>query len=267
MILIFVAVFFSVFSRYQNIIFLWILVMWNVVEWDVVTCTMITVTQKLKMVMMTLREDTEDRSMITTEPSSPSECPRLWIICSMSQDMIQSSGKCQLIEMSSLFLCHCSGLISRVIPPLLMWTFMFAAWVRWTRPRVSSLLISTSDSTGLTTDSGSTDPKEWRGWRSWCWTGSFSPGSGDLTRTSSMARSRIFTRWRCQTDSSGDTGCSRVVSHVFLRISPEGRVSYSQRLTVSARCKMNLRKFPHDSQSCPLKVSSFGHSGEELVYR
>ena len=96
MILIFVAVFFSVFSRYQNIIFLWILVMWNVVEWDVVTCTMITVTQKLKMVMMTLREDTEDRSMITTEPSSPSECPRLWIICSMSQDMIQSSGKCQL---------------------------------------------------------------------------------------------------------------------------------------------------------------------------
>lgn len=45
------------------------------------------------------------------------------------------------------------------------------------------------------------------------------------------------------------------VPNRFIRISPLGRVSYSQRLTVTARCKMNLRKFPHDSQSCPLKVS------------
>ena len=34
----------------------------------------------------------------------------------------------------------------------------------------------------------------------------------------------------------------------FHRIAPNGRVSYSQRLTVTARCRMNLRKFPHDSQ-------------------
>ena len=26
-------------------------------------------------------------------------------------------------------------------------------------------------------------------------------------------------------------------------------------------------QFPHDSQSCPLRVASFGHSGEEMVYR
>ena len=30
---------------------------------------------------------------------------------------------------------------------------------------------------------------------------------------------------------------------------------------------MNLRKFPHDSQSCPLKVASFGHSLTDVVYR
>ena len=44
-------------------------------------------------------------------------------------------------------------------------------------------------------------------------------------------------------------------------------MSYSQRLTVTAKCKMNLRKFPHDSQSCPLKVASFGHSLTDVVYR
>ena len=58
-----------------------------------------------------------------------------------------------------------------------------------------------------------------------------------------------------------------LIKHVSNRITPNGRVSYSQRLTVTARCKMNLEKFPHDSQSCPLKVTSFGHSSQEVVYK
>ena len=57
------------------------------------------------------------------------------------------------------------------------------------------------------------------------------------------------------------------VRTMIRRVAPNGRVSYSQRLTVTAKCKMNLRKFPHDSQSCPLKVASFGHSLSDLVYR
>ena len=46
----------------------------------------------------------------------------------------------------------------------------------------------------------------------------------------------------------------------FLRISPDGRVSYSQRLTIHARCRMHLLKFPLDSQICPLWISSYGYA-------
>ena len=53
-----------------------------------------------------------------------------------------------------------------------------------------------------------------------------------------------------------------------------GRVSYSQRLTVTARCRMDLSKFPHDSQVgraphqaqvCPLQISSFGHDTSQVA--
>ena len=57
------------------------------------------------------------------------------------------------------------------------------------------------------------------------------------------------------------------VPNRFIRVAPNGKVSYSQRLTITARCRMNLRKFPHDSQSCPLSIGSFGHSETELIYK
>ncbi|XP_040583596.2 gamma-aminobutyric acid receptor alpha-like [Lepeophtheirus salmonis] len=56
------------------------------------------------------------------------------------------------------------------------------------------------------------------------------------------------------------------VPNRFIRISPDGRISYSQRLTVKARCEMDLRKFPLDSQHCPLEIGSFGHGVDEILY-
>ena len=56
------------------------------------------------------------------------------------------------------------------------------------------------------------------------------------------------------------------VPNRFIRISPDGRVTFSQRLTVSAKCKMQLRKFPLDSQVCPLEIGSFGHPSTDLQY-
>lgn len=56
------------------------------------------------------------------------------------------------------------------------------------------------------------------------------------------------------------------VPNRFIRISPEGRISYSQRLTIKARCEMDLRKFPLDKQNCPLDIGSFGHDAEDIRY-
>ena len=40
-----------------------------------------------------------------------------------------------------------------------------------------------------------------------------------------------------------------------------------QRLTLWARCPMHLRKYPFDSQSCPLELGSFGYTSSDVVYR
>ena len=53
----------------------------------------------------------------------------------------------------------------------------------------------------------------------------------------------------------------------FIRIAPDGRISFSQRLTISAKCKMNLQKFPLDSQVCPLQIGSFGHPSTDIIYK
>ena len=56
------------------------------------------------------------------------------------------------------------------------------------------------------------------------------------------------------------------VPNKFLRIAPDGRVSYSQRLTIHARCRMHLLKFPLDSQICPLWIGSYGYASRDLQY-
>nr|QQH14658.1 putative cys-loop ligand-gated anion channel subunit [Periplaneta americana] len=46
------------------------------------------------------------------------------------------------------------------------------------------------------------------------------------------------------------------VPNKFLRLRNDGFLTYSMRLTVKASCPMHLRKFPLDSQSCPLLIGS-----------
>ena len=57
------------------------------------------------------------------------------------------------------------------------------------------------------------------------------------------------------------------VPNRFIRIAPTGKISYSQRLTVTARCQMNLRKFPLDTQACPLEIGSFGFDDDDITFR
>ena len=52
-----------------------------------------------------------------------------------------------------------------------------------------------------------------------------------------------------------------------MRIYPDGKISYSQRLTIWASCTMDLRKFPLDSHICRLEIGSFGFTAQDVVYR
>uniref|UniRef100_A0A183V8T3 Neur_chan_LBD domain-containing protein n=1 Tax=Toxocara canis TaxID=6265 RepID=A0A183V8T3_TOXCA len=52
----------------------------------------------------------------------------------------------------------------------------------------------------------------------------------------------------------------------FLRIDPDGTVSTSQRLTVTATCPMKLQLFPMDSQKCKLEIESYAYSVLDVIY-
>ena len=39
-----------------------------------------------------------------------------------------------------------------------------------------------------------------------------------------------------------------------------------KRLTLWARCPMHLRKYPFDSQSCPLELGSFSYTSSDVLY-
>lgn len=46
------------------------------------------------------------------------------------------------------------------------------------------------------------------------------------------------------------------VPNKLLRLSQDGDILYSMRLTIKASCPMELRNFPMDRQSCPLILGS-----------
>ncbi|XP_021954080.1 gamma-aminobutyric acid receptor alpha-like isoform X2 [Folsomia candida] len=59
---------------------------------------------------------------------------------------------------------------------------------------------------------------------------------------------------------------SITVPNKFLRLRDDGKLTYSMRLTVKAKCPMHLRKFPLDSQSCPLEIGSYGYGDLDVLY-
>ncbi|CAG0904527.1 unnamed protein product [Darwinula stevensoni] len=57
------------------------------------------------------------------------------------------------------------------------------------------------------------------------------------------------------------------VPNRLLRLSSDGTLLYSQRLTIKASCPMRLKRFPLDTQVCPLQVASYGYRARDVVYR
>ncbi|XP_056641890.1 gamma-aminobutyric acid receptor alpha-like isoform X1 [Diorhabda sublineata] len=56
------------------------------------------------------------------------------------------------------------------------------------------------------------------------------------------------------------------VPNKLLRISRDGDILYSMRLTIKAKCPMELKSFPMDRQSCPLIFGSYAYTSKDLIY-
>ncbi|XP_044749311.1 gamma-aminobutyric acid receptor alpha-like [Coccinella septempunctata] len=57
------------------------------------------------------------------------------------------------------------------------------------------------------------------------------------------------------------------VPNKLLRISQDGDILYSMRLTIKAKCPMKLHTFPMDRQSCPLIMGSYAYSSKDIIYQ
>ncbi|CAF0844269.1 unnamed protein product [Brachionus calyciflorus] len=56
------------------------------------------------------------------------------------------------------------------------------------------------------------------------------------------------------------------VPNRLIRIFPEGRVLFSQRLTLRLECPMKLQKFPLDNQTCTINIGSFGYTLKDIKF-
>ncbi|XP_050415638.1 glycine receptor subunit alpha-2 [Patella vulgata] len=52
--------------------------------------------------------------------------------------------------------------------------------------------------------------------------------------------------------------------NMYIKIHPNGSVIYSQRLSLTVSCLMDLRKFPLDKQTCSLRIESYSYTTEEV---
>merc|ERR1711971_1049153 len=59
---------------------------------------------------------------------------------------------------------------------------------------------------------------------------------------------------------------SMLEDNSYIRLFPDGSVLTSTILTVSLLCPINLRRFPFDTQTCPLQLASYGGNKESIVY-
>lgn len=73
--------------------------------------------------------------------------------------------------------------------------------------------------------------------------------------------------WIPDTYVNNEKSSSAPKTEFLLKISPDGKVVYSQRMTVIAACKMDLRNYPMDKQNCSLLFESYGMTTDDMYFR
>ncbi|XP_053504279.1 gamma-aminobutyric acid receptor subunit beta-4 isoform X2 [Ictalurus furcatus] len=56
------------------------------------------------------------------------------------------------------------------------------------------------------------------------------------------------------------------VKNRMIRLHPDGTVLYGLRITTTAACMMDLRRYPLDEQNCTLEIESYGYTTDDIVF-
>ncbi|CAM9196168.1 unnamed protein product, partial [Lampetra fluviatilis] len=56
------------------------------------------------------------------------------------------------------------------------------------------------------------------------------------------------------------------VKNRMIRLHPDGTVLYGLRITTTAACMMDLRRYPLDEQNCTLEIESYGYTTDDLEF-
>ncbi|XP_069895400.1 glycine receptor subunit alpha-2 isoform X3 [Dipodomys merriami] len=91
---------------------------------------------------------------------------------------------------------------------------------------------------------------------------------GSVTETTMDYRVNIFLRqqWNDSRLAYSANFHDVTTDNKLLRISKNGKVLYSIRLTLTLSCPMDLKNFPMDVQTCTMQLESFGYTMNDLIF-
>ncbi|XP_069395705.1 gamma-aminobutyric acid receptor subunit alpha-1 isoform X2 [Paralichthys olivaceus] len=87
-----------------------------------------------------------------------------------------------------------------------------------------------------------------------------------VLRLNNLMASKIWTPDTFFHNGKKSVAHNMTMPNKLLRITEEGTLLYTMRLTVRAECPMHLEDFPMDAHACPLKFGSYAYTRAEVVY-
>ncbi|XP_005996920.1 gamma-aminobutyric acid receptor subunit alpha-1 [Latimeria chalumnae] len=91
-------------------------------------------------------------------------------------------------------------------------------------------------------------------------------GPMTVLRLNNLMASKIWTPDTFFHNGKKSVAHNMTMPNKLLRITEDGTLLYTMRLTVRAECPMHLEDFPMDAHACPLKFGSYAYTRSEVVY-
>uniref|UniRef100_A0A8C5SWR7 Gamma-aminobutyric acid receptor subunit alpha-1 n=1 Tax=Laticauda laticaudata TaxID=8630 RepID=A0A8C5SWR7_LATLA len=91
-------------------------------------------------------------------------------------------------------------------------------------------------------------------------------GPMQVLRLNNLMASKIWTPDTFFHNGKKSVAHNITMPNKLLRITEDGTLLYTMRLTVRAECPMHLEDFPMDAHACPLKFGSYAYTKSEVMY-